>query len=334
MGDVLIIHRHIMEEQRTNSSASGELSMLFSIMALSCKIISRNANKAGLLNVLGKADKVNVQGEEVMKLDDFANRTIKECFSHSGAVAGLASEEEADIIALSDELPRGHYVVVYDPLDGSTNIDANISIGTIFAIYQKVSEGRDAQEEDFLQCGLEIVAAGYAIYGSSTMLVYTTGQRVHGFTLDPEYGEFLLSHPDIKMPDQCNVYSINEANSHRWTEGTRQFIEHIKTSGDERYANTSARYVGTLVADFHRNLLYGGVFLYPADTRNPSGKLRLVYECIPLAFIARAAGGAATDGTGPIVEIKPAHIHERSSFCIGTRQEVALYEESIRTHDL
>ena len=333
MGDVITIHRHIMNEQRSNPTASGELSMLLSTMALSCKIISRNVDKAGLLNILGKSNRINVQGEEVMKLDEFANRTIKECFAHSGAVTGMASEEESDFVAVSEDLPRGRHIVVFDPLDGSSNIDANISIGTIFAMYRKVSPGPDPEREDFLQPGLQIVAAGYAIYGSSTMLVYTTGTRVHGFTLDPEYGEFLLSHPDIRIPDQCKVYSINESNALRWSEGNQQYLRHLQTSEEERYRKTTSRYVGTLVSDFHRNLLYGGVFLYPADSKNVAGKLRLLYECIPMGFIAKAAGGAASDGRRPIVEIKPDSIHQRSPFCVGTTTEVALYEQFIAKYD-
>jgi fructose-1,6-bisphosphatase I len=332
MPDVITIHRHIMEEQKEHPTASGDLSMLLNTMALACKIISRHVNKAGLLDVLGGTGKVNVQGEHVMKLDELANRTVKECFMHSGVVAGMASEEDADFVELPADSPKGRYVVVFDPLDGSSNIDVNVTIGTIFAIYQKVSPGLDPERKDFLQTGMNIIAAGYAVYGSSTTLVYTTGQRVHGFTLDPEYGEFLLSHPDIRMPDRCSYYSVNEANSSRWNEGTRKFLEHIKSRSEERYAKTSSRYLGTLVADFHRNLLQGGVFLYPADDKNPDGKLRLVYECIPLSFVAHAAGGAGSNGKQSILDIEPSHIHERSPLCLGPKHEVDLYGKYLREH--
>jgi fructose-1,6-bisphosphatase I len=205
-----------------------------------------------------------------------------------------------------------------------------VTIGTIFAIYNKISPGTEPEVQDFLQTGDELVAAGYAVYGSSTMLIYTTGDKVHGFTLDPEYGEYLLSHPDIRIPERCRIYSVNEKNYSRWDNPTREYVRHLKESDDLRYRNTTARYIGSLVADFHRNLLYGGVFLYPKDTGNPEGKLRLNYECIPLAFIAEAAGGYASTGRKRILEIKPKSIHERSPLCIGNRTEVELYEDYLR----
>jgi fructose-1,6-bisphosphatase I len=330
MPEVITIHRHILQEQYGHTGAGGDLSQLLSAMALATKIISHHVNKAGLLNQLGAAGRINVQGEQVMKLDDFANRTIKDSFAYSGLVAGIASEEDADIVEMPMDSPRGHYILLYDPLDGSSNIDANVTIGTIFAIYRKISPGVEPETQDFLQCGRELVAAGYAVYGSSTMLVYTTGDKVHGFTLDPEYGEYLLSHPNIKLPERCRCYSVNERNYSRWDDATREYVRFLKESKDDRYRNTTARYIGSLVADFHRNLLYGGVFAYPPDTGNPEGKLRLLYECIPLAFIAEAAGGYASNGTTPILDVKPTRIHERSPLCIGNRIEVELYEKYLR----
>ncbi|HIA01035.1 MAG TPA: class 1 fructose-bisphosphatase [Myxococcales bacterium] len=330
MPEVITIHRHILQEQDVHPDAHGDLTHLLSAMALATKIISHHVNKAGLLDVLGSTGRVNVQGEQVTKLDDFANRTIKDSFSYSGLVAGIASEEDADIVEMPLDSPRGHYILLYDPLDGSSNIDANVTIGTIFAIYKKISPGIEPENQDFLQKGRELVAAGYAVYGSSTMLIYTTGGKVHGFTLDPEYGEYLLSHPNIRMPERCRCYSVNEKNYSRWDSATREYVRHLKESDDIRYRSTTARYIGSLVADFHRNLLYGGVFLYPRDTNNPEGKLRLNYECIPLAFIAEAAGGYASTGTKAILDIKPKRIHERSPLCIGNRVEVELYEQYVR----
>ncbi len=316
-----------MTEQRGHPDASGDLTMLLTTMALACKIISRNVNKAGLLNVLGMTGQVNVQGEHVAKLDEFANRVIKESFQYSGLIAGMASEEEADIIELPRSIEKGRYILLFDPLDGSSNIDANVTIGTIFAIYRKVSPGADPEREDFLQPGRMLVAAGYSVYGSSTMMVYSTGDGVHGFTLDPEYGEFLLSHHDIRIPDACRCYSVNEKNSANWPSGTQAFLDHIKSGKEARYRKTTSRYIGSLVADFHRNLLYGGVFLYPEDSKNKDGKLRLLYEAIPLAFIAEAAGGYGSTGTKRILDVHPDGIHQRVPFAVGNRRDVELYEK-------
>ena len=325
--DVITIHRHIMDQQRGHPEASGDLTQLLTTMALATKIISRNVNKAGLLNVLGMTGKMNVQGERVTKLDEFANSVVKNSFQYSGLVAGMASEEEADIIELPRSVPRGRYILLFDPLDGSSNIDANVTIGTIFAIYRKVTPGAEPETEDFLQPGRMLVAAGYAVYGSSTMLVYTTGDGVHGFTLDPEYGEFLLSHKNIRIPEHCRCYSVNEKNAARWPEGARKFVNYIKTGNDTRYRSTTSRYIGSLVADFHRNLLYGGIFLYPEDSKNTRGKLRLLYECIPLSFIAEAAGGGASDGVDRILDLHPDSIHQRCPLVIGNKTEVDLYEK-------
>ncbi|MFT5432647.1 MAG: fructose-1,6-bisphosphatase I [Myxococcota bacterium] len=326
MQGVTTIHRHIVEEQRDHPEASGDLSRLLNTVALATKIISRHVNKAGLLNVLGKTGDINVQGEKVAKLDDFSNEVVKDSFRYSGVVAGLASEEEDTWVDLGAEGADAKYVVLFDPLDGSSNIDANVSIGTIFSIYRRRSEGGSLTDADFLQPGRELVAAGYAVYGSSTMLVYTTGHKVHGFTLDPEYGEFLLSHEDIRIPDACAVYSANERNAPFWQPGVSEFVNELKTSDDPRYREVTARYIGSLVADFHRNLLYGGVFVYPEDSRSPAGKLRLMYEAIPLAFVAEAAGGAASTGFERITTMQPTAIHQRVPLCVGNTREVARYE--------
>ena len=298
---------------------------------MATKIISRQVNKAGLLNVLGLAGEVNVQGEEVQKLDDLSNHVIKQVLRYSTMIGGVASEEEETFLQ-NTQYPDGKYVVFFDPLDGSSNIDANVPVGTIFGIYRRLS--RDVVgEEDFLQPGRKLVAAGYAIYGSSTMLVYSAGNGVHGFTLDPEYGEYLLSHPQIQIPKECRCYSVNERNYARWSPAAQQFIDHIKFSGDARYAKTTARYIGSAVADFHRNLLYGGVFMYPEDSKNVRGKLRLIYECNPLAFLAEQAGGRASTGTTPILDIQPTSIHQRVPFCVGNAQEVLAYERIFGTQD-
>ncbi|MFT7623292.1 MAG: fructose-1,6-bisphosphatase I [Myxococcota bacterium] len=330
MADVVTIHRHIMQRQRLNPEATGELSMLLSTMALATKLISRHVNKAGLLDILGKTGGTNIQGEQVARLDELSNQIIKDSFLYTGLLAGLASEEEDDVVPMPPEVPRGRYVLLFDPLDGSSNIDANVSTGTIFSIYKKVSPGTDPHREDFLQPGRKLVASGYAAYGSSTMLVYTTGERVDGFTLDPEVGEFLLSHPDIRIPDKCSVFSANEAWRNKWPEPARIFADFIRSSTEERYVNTTNRYVGSLVSDFHRNLVYGGVFLYPEYTDFPKGKLRLMYEAIPLAFIAEAAGGRASTGTQRIIDMQPLEIHQRVPFVVGNAQEVKMYESLVQ----
>jgi fructose-1,6-bisphosphatase I len=277
------------------------------------------------LNVLGRAGGINVQGEEIQKLDELSNGLIKQVLSYSTIIGGMASEEEEQFL-INDQYPSGKYVVLFDPLDGSSNIDANVSVGTIFGIYRRIS-GDSLTEQDFLQPGSRLVAAGYAIYGSATMLVYSAGAGVHGFTLDPEYGEYLLSHPNMKIPDTCKCYSVNERNTRRWPEPTKRFVNHIKYADDPRYTNTTARYIGSAVADFHRNLLYGGVFLYPQCSKNVDGKLRLIYECNPLAFLAEQAGGSSSTGTHRVLDLEPTSIHQRIPFCVGGTQEVALYEQ-------
>lgn len=324
------LSRHIMEQQRHYPEATGDFSGLLIQLALAGKIISREASKAGLVNILGFTGEKNIQGEQVTKLDIFAHHTIVEALETSGHVCVMASEEVEAPIFPSAEHPRGHYAVLFDPLDGSSNIDLNITIGTIFSIYRKVSKGADSTMEDLLQRGEQQVAAGYLVYGSSTMFVYTTGFGVHGYTLDPSLGEFLLSHERIHMPERGNTYSINEGNYHTWSPGVQRYVNDLKQTAEKPY---KGRYVGTLVADFHRTLLTGGIFLYPADVTNPAapqGKLRLLYEAAPLAFVAQQAGGRASDGSQDILSLQPTTLHQRVPLFIGSEEEVAAAEASIK----
>ena len=321
MGKVVTISRHIMEQERKYPRATGEFSNLLSEITLAAKIIMREVTKAGLVNILGKSGNRNVQGEEVMKLDEFANDVIYKALDHTGHLCIMTSEEDELPRRIPDHYPCGKYVLNYDPLDGSSNIDVNVSIGTIFSIHRRISPGNShGGQQDCLQPGNRQVAAGYVIYGPSTMFVYTTGQGVHGFTYDPSVGEFLLSHEDIRMPARGQIYSINEGNTGRWDPGVRKYVEHLKADGDGR--PYSARYVGSLVADVHRNLLYGGIFLYPADQKNRRGKLRLLYEAAPLAFIAEQAGGAASDGERRILDLIPESLHQRTPLIIGSLEDV------------
>jgi len=321
MGKVVTISRHIMEQERNFPRATGEFSNLLSEITLAAKIIMREVTKAGLVNILGKTGNHNVQGEEVMKLDEFANDVIYKALDHTGHLCIMASEEDELPRRIPDHYPCGKYVLNYDPLDGSSNIDANVSIGTIFSIHRRISPGTGhGGQQDCLQPGNRQVAAGYIIYGPSTMFVYTTGQGVHGFTYDPSVGEFLLSHEDIRTPARGKIYSINEGNTGHWENGIHNYVEHLKGNGDGR--PYSARYVGSLVADVHRNLLYGGIFLYPADQKNRRGKLRLLYEAAPLAFIAEQAGGAASDGERRIMDLVPESLHQRTPLIIGSAEDV------------
>ncbi|MGA1862749.1 class 1 fructose-bisphosphatase [Deferribacter thermophilus] len=324
---VTSLGRFLIEEQRKYPEATGDFTLILEQIAFAAKIISREVNKAGLINILGKADSVNVHGEEQQKLDVYANQKMIEALDHIGKVCAMASEEEDDVIHVPDRYPKGKYVVVFDPLDGSSNIDVNISIGTIFGIYKRVSEGENGCEKDFLQKGRNLIGAGYVIYGSSTMFVYSTGNGVNGFTLDPSVGEFLLSHPNIKIPEKGKIYSINEANYHRWDEKIRKYVEYIKNLEERQY---TSRYIGSLVADFHRNLLKGGVFLYPGDSKNPKGKLRLLYEANPLAYIVEQAGGLATDGEQMILDIQPESLHQKTPLIIGSKWEVETYLKFMR----
>ena len=309
----------LLNEQRNYPNSTGNFTALFSDLAVAAKIISREVNKAGLIDILGSAEYNNIQGEEVQKLDEYANDTIVNTMKYGGHLSGMASEEVDDIIPIPKDLPKGDYLLLFDPLDGSSNIDVNISVGTIFSILKCLPSDCRGTLKDFLKAGIEQVCSGYIIYGSSTVLVYTTGHGVHGFTLDPSVGEFLLSHEDIRIPERGNIYSINEANSGRWHQGTRDYIEKIKLDTERQ---RTGRYVGSLVADFHRNLLKGGIFLYPADTKNTNGKLRLLYEANPLAFIVEQAGGRASNGDQRILEIKPQELHQRTPLIIGSKTDV------------
>jgi fructose-1,6-bisphosphatase I len=317
------LERHILEEQRQHPDATGEFTRLFQQLALAGKIIASRVNQAGLAGVLGVTGEVNVQGERVQKLDVFANQALIHALEAGGQVCLMASEEVDDPIPIPTDYPRGKYVLMFDPLDGSSNIDVNISIGTIFGVHKRISAGDDPSLSDCLQPGYKQVAAGYIIYGSSTMFVYTTGSRVHGFTLDPSVGEFFLSHPNLQIPERGAIYSINEGNEAKWSEGVRNWVRWLKTPDKTNGRPYSSRYIGTLVADFHRTLLKGGIFAYPADAKNPHGKLRLLYEAAPVAMLARAAGGDASTGTQPILDVVPTELHQRVPLYIGSKLDVA-----------
>jgi fructose-1,6-bisphosphatase I len=320
---VVTIERHIIEAERQFPEATGAFSSILYDIAFAAKMIAREVRRAGLNDILGLTGEVNVQGEEVKKLDEFANDVIFKALDHTGHLCGMASEEEEDFIPIPDRFPTGKYCVMYDPLDGSSNIDANVSVGTIFSIHRKVSDHERGCVQDCLQPGTRQVAAGYVVYGSSTMLVYTTGNGVHGFTLEPSIGEFLLSHPNMRIPAPGQrIYSCNEGNYVHWTEEQRRFVDHLKGIDGENAKPFSSRYIGSLVADFHRNLLYGGLFMYPADARSPRGKLRLLYEAAPLAMICEHAGGRASDGVQRILDIVPRELHERTPLYIGTGEYV------------
>ena len=333
---IITIERHILDEQRSHPEATGTLTNLLYDIALAGKVIASKTTRAGLAEILGRTDDFNVQGERVMKLDRMADMTIYRLNDHTGRLAVMASEEHPGILPIPDQYPTGKYVVLYDPLDGSSNIDFNIPIGTIFAIYHRLSpETERGTIEDCLQPGRDMVAAGYILYGSSTMLVYTTGMGVHGFTLDPTVGEFLRSHPNITVPDKPAYFSANHGYHMYWSKGVQEYTHYLQGShgGPD---DLSLRYVGSLVADFHRNLLSGGVFYYPADARDPKkphGKLRLAYEAAPLAFIAEQAGGYASDGQRNILDIQPMSLHERTPLFIGNRGLVEKAEEFIRKYD-
>ncbi len=327
---VTTIERFIFDQEHRYPEATGELSNLLYDIALAAKIIAAAIRRAGLVNILGAAGAKNVQGEEQQKLDVIANETIKNCLNHTGRVCVMASEEDEDIVPVPPEYPVGKYAVLFDPLDGSSNIDVNAAVGTIFSIYRRVSmEGRGTVG-DVLQPGCKQVSAGYVMYGSSTMLVYTTGQGVHGFTLDPTIGEFLLSHPKIVTPRIGTYYSVNESNFGRWDRGMQAAVRGLKGDVPDVMQPKNSRYIGSLVADFHRNLIAGGIFLYPADTRNPGGKLRLLYEAAPMAFIAEQAEGSGTDGVNRILDVMPRHLHQRTPLVIGSREDVGFIADTLR----
>jgi len=324
----MTLGRYIIEEQEKYESATGELSKLLQDLSLAAKVISLEVNKAGLVDIIGFTGDDNVHGEQVKKLDMLAHDMLIKAMDHGGHLCVMASEEEEDIIQIPQKFNIGKYVLLFDPLDGSSNIDANISIGTIFSIYRRVSPGNGpGTMKDCLQQGTNQVAAGYVIYGSSTMLVYTAGSGVHGFTLDPAFGEFLLSHPNIQTPKKSKIYSINEGNYLYWHPGLKKYIKYLQEEDKASNRPYSSRYIGSMVADIHRNLLYGGIFMYPADSRSPNGKLRLQYECNPMAFIVEQAGGRATNGKQRILEIQPEKLHQRVPIFIGSEEDVKVVEK-------
>jgi fructose-1,6-bisphosphatase I len=310
-----------IQQVRNFPAATGQLSNLFRDIGLAAKRVNVEVNKAGLVDILGDAGSINVQGEDVKKLDVFANNQFIGVLKHGISCAGVGSEENDDIVVFDDEVSnKSKYVVLMDPLDGSGNIDVNVSIGTIFSIYRRVSElGKPCTIEDFLQPGNKQVAAGYIIYGSSTMLVYATRRGVNGFTLDPSIGEFSLSHPDIKCPENGKIYSVNHGNFFQYNEPTRKYIDTCQRKNKSNGGPYTQRYIGSMVADVHRNLIKGGIFMYPGTTDKPKGKLRLLYECNPFAFIAEVAGGKATDGSQRILDLIPTELHQRTPFYIGSR---------------
>jgi fructose-1,6-bisphosphatase I len=332
---IITIERHILEEQSGHPEATGSLTSLLYDIALAGKLIASRTTRAGLAEILGSTADVNIQGETVMKLDQLADQSIYRLNDHTGRLACMASEEHEGILPIPDRFPAGKYVLLYDPLDGSSNIDYNASIGTIFAIYRRITADGPGTLTDCLQPGRDMVVAGYMIYGSSTMLVYTSGHGVHGFTLDPAIGEFLLTHPNIRIPSKPKYYSVNQGYQRYWSQGIQHYTHYLQgIEGDNQ--PLSARYIGSLVGDFHRTLLAGGVYYYPADSQNPAkphGKLRLVYECAPLAFIAVQAGGCASDGHQDILDITPTSLHQRVPLFIGNCALVKAAEDFIRQYD-
>ncbi len=333
---IVTIERHIFEQQKKFPHATGVLTAMLYDMALAAKLIARETTRAGLLDILGATDTENVHGERQQKLDVFADETIFKMNDHTGRLCAMASEEHEELLDIPRHFDSGKYVLLYDPLDGSSNIDVNVSIGTIFAIHRKISTGERGTMEDVLQPGRRLVAAGYVIYGSSTMMVYSAGQGVHGFTLDPSVGEFLLSHENIRFPPKAVYYSVNQGNEKYWTPGIRRYVKWLQGIHGEGHDPLAHRYIGSLVADFHRNLLRGGIFLYPGDLKNrskPYGKLRLMYEAQALAFLAEHAGGYASDGIENILEIQPHKLHQHVPVFIGNRDLVETAEQFIRDYD-
>jgi fructose-1,6-bisphosphatase I len=322
MSKLITLNEFIQTNQADFPFATGELSRLLNDIAVASKIVSRDVRKAGLVDhILGAQGNQNVQGEDQQKLDVVADEAFIKAFEQGGEVCGIASEENDDFVAFkSEQAKNGKYVVLFDPLDGSSNIDVNVSIGTIFSIYRRISPvGTEATLEDMLQLGTAQVAAGYVLYGSSTMLVYTTGKGVNGFTLDPSIGEYCLSHPSMKMPENGRLYAMNEGNIFECEEGLRKYINYCQSRENQTGMPYSGRYIGSLVADFHRNLIKGGIYIYPDVLSAPEGKLRLLYECNPLAFIAEQAGGLATTGRMRILEIKPERLHQRTPYYTGSK---------------
>lgn len=318
----------IIENQSAFRYTSGELSRLLNSLRLAAKVVNHEVNKAGLIDILGAAGDVNIQGENQQKLDVYANEVFIKTLTKRNIVCGIASEEEDDFIAINsqDENYQNKYIVLIDPLDGSSNIDVNVSVGTIFSIYRRVTPvGTPVTIKDFLQKGSEQVAAGYIVYGTSTMLVYTTGHGVNGFTLNPAIGSFYLSHPNMKFPENGNIYSVNEGNYLDFPLGIKKYIKYCQEEAEDR--PYTSRYIGSLVSDFHRNMIKGGIYMYPKGSRNPNGKLRLLYECNPMAFLAEQAGGKSSDGYLRTLDVMPTSLHQRVPFVCGSKQMVEKAEE-------
>ncbi|MEN9443296.1 MAG: hypothetical protein RIS47_186 [Bacteroidota bacterium] len=324
IANVKTLNEYIIERQREFPYAKGELSRLLHHIGIAAKLVQREVSKAGLVDIIGESGATNIQGEDQKILDVFADKIFIRTLLSSGEVCGIASEENDELIAFDTYLAKeGKYIVTMDPLDGSSNIDVNVSIGTVFSIYRRISErGTMPDINDFLQEGTKQIAAGYVIYGSSTMLVYTTGHGVHGFTLDPSIGEFCLSHHNIKTPEDGSIYSVNEGNYVKFPVGVKKYIKHCQESDPKSNRPYTSRYIGSLVSDFHRNLLKGGIYIYPPTEKNPEGKLRLLYECNPIALLAEQAGGIATDGYNRILDIKPTALHQRVAFYTGSTNMV------------
>jgi len=325
---VLTLDEFTIQQLRQFPQATGELSSLLRDIGLAAKRVNVEVNKAGLVDILGDAGSVNVQGEDVKKLDIYANNQFMGVLQHGISCAGIASEEIDDFIAFNDNVSKNSkYVCLFDPLDGSGNIDVNVSIGTIFGVYRRVSpRGSIAVKDDFLQKGLQQVAAGYIVYGSSTMLVYGTRRGVNGFTLDPSIGEFTMSHPDIKCPPSGKIYSVNHGNFFRYEKGVQKYIDGCQRKDKTNGGPYTQRYIGSTVSDVHRNLIKGGIFMYPGTIEKPNGKLRLLYECNPFAFIVEVAGGKATNGKERILEIQPTELHQRTPMFIGSKDMMAELE--------
>ncbi|MDP5172816.1 MAG: class 1 fructose-bisphosphatase [Bacteroidia bacterium] len=324
---VTTLEQFVIQNEQNFPYATGQFSKIIRDIVLASRLINREVNKAGLVDILGLTGDTNIQGEKVMKLDIFANEHMIDALFKGRMVCAVGSEENDDFIIRPDS--EGKYIVLMDPLDGSSNIDVNVSIGTIFSIYRRNDAGGELTKAELLQSGAKQLAAGYVLYGSSTMLVYTTGNGVNGFTLDPSIGEFLLSHRDMRFPASCDTYSVNEGHYRNFFEGTKAYLRHIKSVSEVPY---KSRYIGSLVADFHRNLLKGGIFMYPGTHQNPSGKLRLTFEANPMAFIAEQAGGYASNGRERILDIQPDGLHERTPLFIGNKEEVLLLENFIRKY--
>lgn len=332
MSKLITLGEYVIQKQQDFPHATGELSQIFGAIRLASKIVHREINKAGLVDIIGASGSDNVQGEQQQKLDVYANEKFKAAMEARGQICGMASEEEDSYISFDEGHSKGSkYVLLIDPLDGSSNIDVNVSVGTIFSIYRRISPlDGPVQLEDFLQPGNKQVAAGYVIFGSSTMLVYTTGNGVHGFTFDPSIGVFYLSHENMRTPEDGKIYSINEGNYIKFPQGVKQYLKYCQEMDPDTNRPYTSRYIGSLVSDFHRNMIKGGIYMYPSYANAPNGKLRLLYECNPLAWIAEQSGGKATDGKRRILDIEPTELHQRVPYYVGSKNMVEKAEEFLR----